>query len=64
MMIVVGGVIPPEDYQSLYQAGAAAFSVQEPAVHQLRGELESKVRSGEITAEAAAHQLLAAFSIS
>jgi len=34
-----------------------------PAVHAIRAELESKVTSGQITPEAAARQILAAFGI-
>ena len=34
-----------------------------PAVHRLRAELESKVTSGQITPEAAARQILAAFGL-
>jgi LAO/AO transport system kinase len=35
-----------------------------PAVHKLHGELETKIRNGEITPESAARQILAAFGVS
>ncbi len=35
-----------------------------PVVHRLHGELETKVRNGEITPESAARQILAAFGVS
>ena len=47
MMIVVGGVIPPEDYDALYKAGAAAVfgpgTVIGDAAEELLGELASRL---------------------
>ena len=47
MMIVVGGVIPPEDYDALYKAGATAVfgpgTVIGAAAEELLGELASRL---------------------
>ena len=54
IMIVVGGVIPPQDYDALYEAGAAAIfgpgTVITAAAEKLLGELNKRL--GYQTAEA------------
>ncbi len=38
-MIVAGGVIPPQDYEALYQAGAAAVFGPGTVIGEAAGEL-------------------------
>ena len=50
IMIVVGGVIPPQDYEALYDAGAQAIfppgTVISEAAVELLQQLDGALRSG------------------
>ncbi|MEI2384557.1 methylmalonyl-CoA mutase [Breoghania sp. JC706] len=54
ILIVVGGVIPPQDYEALYQAGAAAIfppgTVIAESAMELIGKLNEKLGYGEAEA--------------
>ncbi|MCB1258430.1 MAG: methylmalonyl-CoA mutase, partial [Microthrixaceae bacterium] len=43
IMVVVGGVIPPQDYQELLDAGAAAIFPPGTVIHQSASELLDKL---------------------
>ena len=58
IMIVVGGVIPPQDYDALYEAGAAAIfgpgTVIAKAAHVMLDELNQRLGYGAETEPASA----------
>jgi len=39
ILVVVGGVIPPQDYQALYDAGAAAVFPPGTVIHEAASDL-------------------------